>query len=118
MEEIEITKIEDKPHLIGEIDFLDVKVKVYHDPTSVDENSLTCSWQARNPDSFYQGIIWMDKETGKCTYPEDAVIPEQTERDREIIPKFIVTAYKEINSKLIDGINKYLNSDFNRRNRI
>lgn len=106
-----------KPEQIGVISFLDVEVPIYYDSTAKD-SYLSCSWQARNPNSFYVGIVYMNNETGKITYPADAIIPEQTERDREILPKFIITGFKEINSNITDSINYYLESDYKRRNKI
>lgn len=109
----------DKPReeikLIGEIDFKDIKVKVYHDPYS-DKNDAGCTWQMRNPSSCYQGHVFMNWETRKITYPEGAIIPEQTDEDREILPKFIVTGYEIIDDKFISFINLYLESDYKRRN--
>lgn len=105
-----------KPVLIKEIDFLDVKVPIYYDPTSK-KGDFSCSWRARNPESFYQGYVYMNNETGEITYPEDAVIPEQSEKDREILPKLIITNYREINDELIKIFNSYLESDYKRRNK-
>lgn len=60
--------------------------------------------------------MWMNWETGKITYPEDAVIPEQTEKDLEMLPQFIVTGYDKIDDKFISSISSYLDSDYRRRN--
>lgn len=100
---------------IGEINFLDVKVKVYHDPFLI-EHMLTCSWQARNPHTFYQGVLYMSPD-GKITHPECTVIPEQNDEDREIIPKFFVIGHKEINDALRMSLVEYLESDYKRRNK-
>jgi hypothetical protein len=74
--------MEEKVKLIGEIDFKDLKVPVYYDPSGLN----TIAWQIRNPDICYKGYLLMSLE-GKITYPEGAVIPKQTDRDREIMPK-------------------------------
>ena len=56
--------------MIGEIDFRDIKVKVYCHPGNKDKlDSAGCVWQMRNPDSCYKGIMYMNNETGKCSYP-------------------------------------------------
>ena len=107
--------MEKEINLIGEIDFKDVKVKVYNDPYTKDD-TVQCVWRMRNPDTCYEGIMWMNWETGKITYPEDAVIPEQTERDREMLPQFIITGYDKIDDKFISFVSSYLDSDYIRRN--
>lgn len=86
----------EKPKIqqIGELDFLDVKVPIFYDPFS--EGGLMISWGIRNPKSEYVGIVYYDPYTKKYSYPEDAVIPEQTERDREKLPKFIIIGKGEL----------------------
>jgi len=88
---------DNKINKIGEIEFNGDKVIIYHDPYSDNKNNGWISWQARNPDSFYQGIVYMPHDGGPIVYPEDAVIPEQTEKDREIIPKYIITGLDVVN---------------------
>ena len=102
-------------NLIGKIDFLDTEVKIYHDPYS-DSKFAICSWSARNPDSFYTGYVYMDWAGGKMTYPEGAVIPEQTKEDREILPRFIVTSEKEVTEELVKSLETYLSSEHKIRN--
>lgn len=102
--------------LIGSIDFKDIRVNVYNDPYT-DKDSINCAWQMRNPDSCYQGMMYMNNETGKISYPDGAVIPEQTDKDRELLPKFIVTGYDKIDDRFIGFINSYLESDYKRRNK-
>lgn len=85
---------------IGEIPFLDVTVNVYYDKLT-DTNSPIYGWRHRNPDSFYQGPLFMNTETGEITYPEGATIPEQSEKDRELIPNFIIVGYPELSDELI-----------------
>ena len=105
-------------NLIGEIDFKDVKVKVYNDPYTkyTEDDNVQCVWGMRNPDTCYEGVMWMNLETGKISYPEDAVIPEQTEKDREILPRFIITGYDKIDDKFISSVSTYLDSGYKRRN--
>jgi len=104
--------------IIGEIDFHDIKVKVYYHPDNKDKlNSAGCVWQMRNPDSCYQGIMYMNNETGKYSYPEGAVITEQTDKDREMLPKFIIVGKQELNDDLIKSINTYLEPEYFRRNK-
>ena len=101
--------------LIGKVDFLDKQVEIYYDPYT-DEDNVNCAWQARNPDSYYKGIVYMDNKTGKISYPSDAIIPEQTKEDREILPKFVVTGQKELSEKLINSIKKYFVEEHEFRN--
>lgn len=108
--------MEEEVNKIGEIDFLDIKVSVYHDRYGSDKNRATCAWQVRNPNSLYIGRMYMNNETGEITYPDDAVIPEQTDRDREMIPKFIITGAKELTESMISSIKKYLNKEYKLRN--
>lgn len=102
-------------NLIGEIGYKDIKVKVYNDPYTK-EDIVQCVWRMRNPDTCYEGIMWMNCETGKMVYPEDAVIAEQTEKDREMLPYFIVTGYDKIDNKFISFIDSYLDGEYKRRN--
>jgi hypothetical protein len=108
--------MEEGVNKIGEIDFLDIKVSVYHDKYDSDENRVTCAWQIRNPNSSYNGIMYMNNETGEITYPDDAVIPEQTDRDREMLPKFIIIGAKELTESMISSIKEYLNKEYELRN--
>ncbi len=104
--------------LIREIDFRDVKVGVYYHPNN--KNNLDggdCCWQMSNPDSCYQGYMYVDLTNGKTTYPENAIIPEQTDKDREMLPKFIVVGRKEIDADWEKSIKIYLESEYLRRNK-
>jgi hypothetical protein len=60
----------------------------------------------------------MSYQNRKISYPEDAVIPEQTDRDREMLPKFIVTGKEEIDDKFITSVKSYLYLEYARRNPI
>lgn len=99
--------------LIKEIDFGPEKVQIYYDPYS-DENDVRCCWSARNKDSFYQGYCYLGPEG--ITYPEGAVIPEQTKEDREIIPKFLIVGKKDLDNKFMDNLNLYLKESHKVRN--
>ena len=105
------------PLKIGEIPFLDVMIAVYHDKYGKAPNSPDCLWKHRNPDSFYQGPVFMSY-TGKIEYPEGAVIPEQTERDREIIPVAIITCLEEIDDEFKKAVGIYLEKSHKIRNGI
>ena len=102
--------------LIGTVNFKDLKVKIYYDQHS-NNNDMKCCWGVRNPDSFYRGIMYLNNDTGKFTYPEDAIVPEQTDVDREILPRFILTGRKMLDKKLVSFVKTYLNSDYERRNK-
>ena len=106
------------PINIGKIPFQDVMVEVYHDKYASNPNSPYCVWKHRNPNSFYQGIVYINWDTMKMTYPEDAVIPEQTERDREMIPQFIITSREELNEEFILKTQEYFEKEYKRRNKI
>ena len=105
------------PIKIGEIPFKDVFVPVYNNQYSK-ESDASCVWRMRNPDSSYQGSIFMNWSTGKMTYPEGAIIPEQTDEDREMLPQFIITGKTEIDNELLEYINPYLDKEYKRRNKI
>jgi hypothetical protein len=101
--------------LIGSIDFKDIKVNVYNDPYT-HKDIINCVWQMRNPDTCYQGIAYMNNETGKISYPDDAVIPEQTDKDREMLPKFVITGYETIDTKFISLLVPKLEESYKMRN--
>lgn len=103
--------------LIGSIDFKDIKVNVYNDPY-MDKDSIKCVWQMRNPNSSYQGIIYIDNETGEISYPNNAVIPKQTDEDREMLPKAIITGYKTIDVNFISFLYSKLEEGYKMRNNL
>jgi len=78
--------------------------------------NVSISWQARNPDTFYTGLLFIDFETGERSYPKDAVIPKQTPYDREIIPKLIVISKVELSNDMRNRILARLHDGFARRN--
>lgn len=101
--------------LIGSIDFRDIKVNVYNDPFT-NKDCINCAWQMRNPDTCYQGLMYMNNETGKISYPVDVIIPEQTDKDRELLPKFIITGYDTIDANFISFILPKLEDGYKMRN--
>lgn len=107
--------MENEIKLIGEIDFKDIKVKVYNDPRSND-SVINCAWRMRNPDSCYSGVVFINYETGETTYPKDAVVPKQTKEDREMLPQFIITGREVIDDEFISLVNSHLSSSYKRRN--
>jgi len=70
----------------------------------------------RNPSTCYVGYMYMDWSTGKCSYPEGAVIPEQTDWDREMLPKFIVTGDTEVTSDFVTELMVRLETEYTWRN--
>ena len=100
---------------IGEINFKDIKVKVYNDINAKDDISI-CVWRMRNPDSNYNGMMYMNNETGKMSFPNGVVIPEQTDKDREMLPQFIMTGRNKIDDELISLIDSYLDIEYKHRN--
>lgn len=106
-----------KPILIGSIEFKGIVVNIYHDPNS-NKSTVFCAWQMRNPDSCYQGIAYMDNKTGKISYPENAVIPIQTDEDKEILPKFVVTGVRQIDDNFLALLMSKLEKGYMIRNKL
>ena len=94
----------------------DRNVPVYYDETR-SPDSIACAWRMRNPESCYTGIVYMNNETGAITYPEGAVIPAQTEKDREMLPQFLIVGVPHISSSFLAKIENYLESEYNLRNK-
>lgn len=105
-----------KIKFVGEIDFMDIKTRVFFDPYAKPDY-VNCVWQSRNPSSYYQGYVFMDFKTGKMSYPEGAVISEQTEKDREMLPKFLIVGKEELTESLIKRITEEMESGYKRRNK-
>lgn len=82
-------------------------MNVYNDPY-MNKDSIICTWQMRNPYTCY-GIMYMNN-------PDDAVIPEQTDKDREMLPKFIVTGYERIDTNFISFLLPKLEESYEMRN--
>lgn len=117
---------EDKINVIRHIQFQNMKVPVYYvhstnagytfdQKNNSCEDYLYCAWRARNPSSFYVGPMFMDKN-GKMSYPEGAVVPEQTSRDRELVPRFILIGTNELTPKIEGNLQEYLENEHRRRN--
>ena len=100
---------------IDEIEFRNEFVDIYFDKYG-DPNNVSIIWRMRNPDSCYQGIVYMNNETGKITYPEGDVIPEQTDEDKEIIPKAIIVS-AEVDDNIREKILSRLEPEYLRRNK-
>lgn len=58
----------------------------------------------------------MNNETGEVSYPDDAVIPEQTDKDREMLPRFIITGDKTLDTHFISFLLPILEEEYNSRN--
>ena len=101
---------------ISEIEFKKRKIDIYFDNSEISIDKCVIIWQARNPDSFYVGPMYMDTKTGKITYPENAIIPIQTDEDKEILPKCIVIDKKELTTEDLEIINKILEKEYELRN--
>lgn len=100
---------------IDSIKFLNEEVPVYYDKYA-DEFSVVTTWSARNPESFYQGLVYYNESDGTMEYPEDAVIPNQTPSDREVIPNAIIVGQKELTPYSIAQILHYLLKEYDKRN--
>jgi hypothetical protein len=99
---------------VDEIDFHDVKVKIYYDSQNLN-NNVMISWRARNPDAFYKGLVYLGKD-GKITYPEGTIIPIPTTRDREMLPMSIITGQENIDDEMRHDLLTRIESDYKRRN--
>lgn len=104
------------PKMIGVLGFLGENVQIYHDKR-MDESECIIMWRARNPETYYQGIVYLIP--GKpVKYPDDAVIPEQTAYDREQIPKAIIVGTMALSNKQRIVIKRKLIDGFKKRNGI
>jgi len=108
---------ESKDKLIGEIDFFGKKkVNVYYNPDTTGA-LVYCAWRMRNPDNCYRGIMYIDNVSGRISYPPDAVIPNQTTEDIEMLPIAIITNKKMIDEELEVSAISYFITEHRRRNR-
>jgi hypothetical protein len=107
--------MEDRTQLIGNLKLKFADVNVFYHPECGNDN-VHVAWQMRNPETCYTGIVYMNNETGQIAYPEDAVIPEQTEKDREIIPKFIIVGQTTLTEELEKKIRSHVELDYLKRN--
>jgi hypothetical protein len=99
--------------LIRQLDFLDTKINVYYYPDSSGE---TISWQIRNPDSAYQGVMFRNVETGRMSYPDGAIVPVQSLRDKEMLPKFIIIGNEVMSDELAESLLEYIKVEYKKRN--
>jgi hypothetical protein len=112
------TLSKDGPNHIGYIDFLDIKVPVYHDKYMDDNvDKAIAVWQARNPNAFYTGPVFMNWETGKMTYPDDVNPPEPKHEDYEMLPKFVAVGFEELTTENKTGILNYFAKEYMIRNK-
>ena len=100
---------------ISELCFRDKKIPIYLDEYS-NIDSIIVSWCMRNPETEYTGLMYIDY-TGKCTYPENAVIPLQTDLDREMLPKSLIVGSEDYYIKYKDMILKRLIMEHRNRNK-
>ena len=98
---------------IGEIEFKDINVNIYHDRYISGE---ILSWRRRNTKG-YDGPMFLDKTTNKVSYPKDTTVPELSTHDLEMIPNFIITREKELTDEYRDETLKNLEKEFSERNK-
>jgi hypothetical protein len=104
---------------IGTLKFHDIESNIYYDPDFPDDlGHISAAWQARNPETFYEGPAYLNNETGKITFPENAEIPKQNENDIELLPKAIITGMKEIDEETKEKIIEKLEYSYRFRNGI
>jgi hypothetical protein len=101
---------------IGEIIYKDIIVSIYNDSEYSFPSHIQVAWQMRNPNSCYEGMIYMSY-SGKMAYPEGAVIPEQTTEDKEMLPSAVVTGAKVVDDDFIELLTKYLDIGYTKRNK-
>lgn len=106
---------EPKIKCIGQFEFKGVEVKIYHDPY-MDRDSVIPVWQMRNPSSCYTGLMFANFKTGEVSYPEGAVVPEQTKEDREMLPKFVITGAESLDMKFMSNLKLYMDLEYLLRN--
>lgn len=107
--------MESNIHLAGTIDFLDLKIEVYRDPLMNNESTGHTCWAKRSSKNEYTGIVYLGPNG--FTYPDGVEPPIESERDREIVPKFIVI-YQDLTETVIKNIYSYLEKEHKRRNNL
>lgn len=90
-------------------------MNIFYNNEVANEGSVI--WQMRNPNTCYTGPVFLSNETGKIEYPKDVIIPVQTDRDREILPKFVVVNTEEISNEYEQKLLKYLEINYKKRNK-
>lgn len=101
--------------LIGEINFKDIKIKVYNKPNMA-KHTISSSWQMRNPDTYYEGILYLTEQN--IWYHNNIAIPKQTDREKEMLPKHIITGYEIIDDHFLSLVLPRLEQSYNHRNGI
>jgi hypothetical protein len=108
-----------KPKEIAFIKFLDMNVPVYYDQYMDNETAKSrfiLSFQSRNPDAFYQGIVVLSYETGKITLENGDPVPQPEPRDSELLPKFVIIGTSELSGVAKEKILKRIFHEHKRRN--
>ncbi len=72
-------------------------------------------FQMRKPSTNYMGRVYFGYNK-QITYPEDAVIPEQTDIDREMLPKFVIVGVDTLTTELEILIHDRSMEEYNQRN--
>ena len=93
--------------LIGHIYLYETHIPIFYSK-QVSNKQVICSWGVRNNDKKYEGVMYIDHETGKLSYPTDAIIPRRTAEDNEIIPKFFITCMPKYTKDLHKSIEQYI----------
>lgn len=101
---------------ISEIDFHNVKIKVYYDQYS-HENTILAPFGAKNPNAFYQGPCFLNWNTGKIEYPEGVIIPKPTREDSEMLPKFVIIGKEKLSDEDMKTILTSLEGEYVKRNK-
>ena len=91
-----------------------IRVNIYRNP-HMDDGIIKCSWGMRNTDNSYQGIMYMDEETGIISYPNDIVITEQT--DGEILPNVVVIGNETLDEHFASFLRQELLEMYKMRNK-
>ena len=90
------------------IEFDDILVAVYLDPNVPFREDMVRT-QSRNPDAFYKGIAWLNKETGEYTDDRGHTIVDRvTARDRELCVKDIYLKEERSDEEITAILNKWL----------
>lgn len=110
------TKPNDIPQKIDTILFMDIEVPVYYDMNS-DDNYFALGWKHKGGDNFYQGVIFMNHETGEITYPDGVEPPVYNHEDWEVVPNVVIVGRKELDSNIRTIIMNCLSEQYIIRNK-
>lgn len=103
------------PVLISSIPFKDISVPVYYNKYT--PNPIWV-WKHRNEEAFYFGLIYVNVETGKCSYPDGIITPtEPSKEDAEWLPKFICVGVESLDEQTLETINNCLETEYKIRNK-